>query len=201
LRDSVSSEQIGLKIFDVELNRHLPTDGLLSLSDEEADAAEADGALAGNRRYRDMRAMSWDELRGAIDAEARAINRIESAQRPAQEEEAFLEEREEMDDDVEELWGLDVGVASATVALSALGAAPVASCNAGAFGGYHLASRPQIIFYLDRARAEAIIELAEMAEVGVVVEEGMVVLFGRSVADIHTFACAALRRYGPRGAS
>jgi hypothetical protein len=49
------------------------------------------------------------------------------------------------------LWGLDIGVASATIALSALGAIPVGSCNAGGFGGHHQGAFPYVSFFLGGA--------------------------------------------------
>jgi hypothetical protein len=60
------------------------------------------------------------------------------------------------------LWGLDIGVASATIALSALGAIP-GSCNAGGFGGHHQAAYPYVSFFLGGISPEFVIPISRTA--------------------------------------
>ena len=105
------------------------------MSMEELEQAEEDGALAGNRSYHDLRGFSWEEVRAALDAEISVINRLKAAEDLEAEISALEDLQATSFEEEPALWGLDVGVAAATIALSAYGATPVSSCNAGAFGG------------------------------------------------------------------
>jgi hypothetical protein len=89
---------------------------------------------------------------------------------------------------------LDVGVASAVIALSALGATPFISCNAGSFGGVHPAGRPYVAFFVGAASPDILVELAEAAGVGLEVEDGVVRLYARTVLDLIKFADLAQAR-------
>ncbi|HXZ18009.1 MAG TPA: hypothetical protein VEH77_18950, partial [Roseiarcus sp.] len=100
------------------------------------------------------------------------------------------------------LWGLDVGVAAATIALSAYGATPVSSCNAGAFGGQHQAKHPYVAFYLPKALAAEIMHCAEESNVGLLCDEdGVAQIYGREEMDLHRFAETAWRRHRSSGSS
>jgi hypothetical protein len=132
------------------ITRILDPDTLGVLSEEDADRGEEDG-LEGNQQYRDLRGMSWAQVEAALRQEAAFFNRLAAAADLDEEAELIEEEREAADFPEDDLWGLDVGVISATLALSALGATPVSSCNAGGFGGHHVAAFPHVAFFLPRS--------------------------------------------------
>jgi hypothetical protein len=180
--------------FDVEIRRILDIDALEDLSDEEAEEADESGYLAGNQAYRDLRGWDWTAVGEALDVERGLIRRLQDAADPALEEELFNEERLQTIEPVEELWGLDVGVAAATIAISALGGSPVSSCNAGAFGNHHQARHPYVAFYLPKARGQQLLELAEAADVGLIVDAGLAQIYARTVVDLFRFAELAWTR-------
>jgi hypothetical protein len=92
-------------------------------------------------------------------------------------------------------FSLDVGVAAATIALSAYGATPVSSCNAGAFGGQHKARYPYVAFFLPSELAPEIILCAEASDVGLISDEsGIVRIYGREEMDLVRFAGTAWKR-------
>jgi hypothetical protein len=174
--------------------RDLDAEALAVLSDEEADAGEDDG-LQGNQQYRDMRGVTWDQVAGALEREAALIQRLAATVDLDTEAELYEEEREEAFLPEEDLWGLDIGVISATLALSALGATTFSSCNAGGFGGRHVALFPYVAFFLPREAAAEVMAIAEEADVGLdVVEGGIARVYGRADGDLHRFGQVALRR-------
>ncbi len=59
----------------------------------------------------------------------------------------------------EGLFGLDIGVASAVIALSAARCIPCSSCNGGAYGGSHQERHPVIAFYAENRADRAAIAL------------------------------------------
>lgn len=185
-----------VRIFDVETRRHLEVGALDVLTDAEAEAADEDGYLAGNHYYRDLRGWSWSDVRAMLAYEADLVAKIMSAPDPAAAEQTFEDEREIDEDSVEGLRGLDVGVGAAVTALSALGATPTISCNAGAFGAPHAASYPYVGFYLAEASPEVLLELAERADLGLEARDGLGHLYARSLSDLQRFAELALERFG-----
>jgi hypothetical protein len=185
-----------VRTFDVEIRRHLEVEALDVLTDAEAEAADEEGYLAGNHYYRDLRGWSWSDVRAMLAYEADLVAQIMSAPDPAACEQTFEEEREIDEDSVEGLRGLDVGVGAAVTALSALGATPTISCNAGAFGAPHAASYPYVGFYLSEASPDVLLELAERADVGLEARDGLGHLYARSLSDLARFAELALARFG-----
>ena len=175
--------------------RDLDVDGLAILSDEEADSGEDDG-LQGNQQYRDMRGITWGQVADAVKREAVLFQRFAASADVDQEAELYEEEREEAFLPEEDLWGLDIGVIGATLALSALGATTVSSCNAGGFGGRHVALFPHVAFFLPRGAAAEVMAIAVEADVGLdVVEGGIARLYGQQDYDLHRFGEVALRRH------
>jgi hypothetical protein len=179
--------------------RVLNPDTLEVLSEEDADRGEEDG-LEGNQQYRDLRGMTWAQVAAALLQEAEFFDRLAAAADLNEEAELIEEEREAADFPEDDLWGLDVGVISATLALSALGATPVSSCNAGGFGGQHVAAFPYVAFFLPRSAAAEVLAIAEEADVGVdVVEGGIARLYGGTDFGLHRFAQLALSRHDVEG--
>lgn len=182
------------RTYAVPIERQLDLDQLATLSDEEADSGEEDG-LQGNQQYRDLRGISWDQVATALQLEAALFERFATASDLNAEADLYAEEREEAMFPEEDLWGLDVGVIGATLALSALGAVTVSSCNAGGFGGHHVAAFPHVAFFLPRAMAAEVMAFAEDANVGLdLIADGVARLYGRTDYDLHRFGQAALRR-------
>ena len=184
----------GARTYPQPIVRDLDADQLGVLSDEDADHGEEDG-LEGNHQYRDLRAIDWDQVKAAVCQEAALFQRFAAAADIDDEAERYEEEREEADFPEDDLWGLDVGVIGATLALSALGATPFYSCNAGGFGGHHVAAFPHVAFFLPRAAAAEVMAIATQADVGLdLVEGGIARLFGQTDFDLHRFAEIALAR-------
>jgi hypothetical protein len=146
--------------FDVEVVREVDPG---ALGWPEPGEAQDETGLGCNRSYIDLRRQSWAEARRAIDLESQLIERIESASDP--EAEYGLVEDELFESD-EGLYGLDLGIAGAVIALSAAGCVPFASCNAGAFGGRHHESYPVIVFYARAEAVEALLAAAAEADIG-----------------------------------
>lgn len=185
----------GSRTYAVAIVRDLNVDKLAVLSDEEADSGEDDG-LQGNQQYRDMRGIAWSQVEDALGREAALFQRFAASADVDQEAELYEEERDEAFLPEEDLWGLDIGVIGATLALSALGATTVSSCNAGGFGGRHVALFPHVAFFLPREAAAEVMAIAAEAEVGLdVVEGGIARIYGRQDYDLHRFGEVALRRY------
>ena len=88
-------------------------------------------------------------------------------------------------------------VIAPTLALSAMGCTTVSSCNAGGFGGQHVAAFPYIAFFLPNGRVGEVLTFAERAGVGVdAVDGGIARLFADNDFGLHAFAKAALDHYG-----
>ena len=186
---------IGARLYPAPSEREIDLKALAVLSEEEADAGEDDG-LQGNQQYRDLRGISWDQVADALAAEAALIQRFRASDDIEAEAERYDEEREEAFLPEEDLWGLDVGVIGATLALSALGATTVSSCNAGGFGGFHVAQFPHIAFILPREIAGEVLAIAEAAGAGLAMTTGgLVCLSGRTDLDLHRFGEVALARH------
>ena len=188
--------------FAIEIRRELKLADLADASSEELEQAEDEGWLAGNRSYRDMRGFSWDEVRAALDTEIDVINRVKAAEDPEAELAAFEEFQATSFEDEPALRGLDIGVASATIAVSAYGATPVSSCNAGAFGGQHQARYPNVAFFLPKELASEVMLCAQESNVGLLCDEnGIAQIYGDGEMDLVRFAETAWRRHGSLGTS
>jgi len=172
------------------IQQTLDIDGLAVLTAEEADIADEEGLLAGNQHYQDLQTCDLDDLRFALKLERGLVERFRNAKDPAAEEVAFDGERE-ADDERAALWHLDVGVASAVLALVLLGGHTVLSCNGGEFGRVHTFSTPQIRAYLAAASADQLLDLARRAGVGVGQEGGLIVLYAHSCNAFMEFAAYA----------
>jgi hypothetical protein len=185
----------GSRTYPTPIVRALDVAALAVLADEDADAGEEDG-LQGNQQYRDMRGIGWDQVADALQREAALFQRFAACADLDEEAERYEEERDDAFLPEEDLWGLDIGVIGATLALSALGATTVSSCNAGGFGGHHVALLPYVVFFLPREAAAEVMVIAEEADVGLdLVEGGIARIYGRADGDLHRFAEIALRRH------
>lgn len=185
----------GARAYPQPIVRDLQLDDLAEITPEEADAGEAVG-LEGNQQYRDIRDVSWEFVAEAIAREKALFDRFAEAADVEEEAERYAEEIEEAIFPEEDLWGLDIGVIAAVMALSALGAVTVSSCNAGGFGRAHVEQFPLIAMFLPRHAAGEVMAIAEAADVGLdMLPGGRVRLYGRTDYDLHRFAETALARH------
>jgi hypothetical protein len=185
------------KTYPVAISRALDAGRLAALSDTEADEGEESGFLAGNQMYQDLRALSWADLAATIELEAAHIARLQAADDLDAAAEILDDERLDVNEPADGLWGLDIGVASAVVAFSVLGGTPVSSCNAGGFGGTHTAEHPYLAGYLPTAASGALMTAAVAADVGIAsTEDGLVQVFGRTDFDLLRFARSVIAMDG-----
>lgn len=170
--------------FDVDIERRV--DAAL-LGWPERGEAETDSGLGGNRAYIDLRRLTWSEAKRIYDFEGELITRIEAADDPYEQYEII---EEELYEEPEGIYGLDIGVASTVVALSACRCVPFTSCNAGALGGgSHLEWHPLVAFYAPAAVAELLLRTAEEAGVGLTNDEGgRLLVYARDIRDMRNFA-------------
>jgi hypothetical protein len=187
------------RIYPRTIVRILDPGKLAVLSEDDADRGEEDG-LEGNHQYRDLRGIDWVQVEAALKKEADLFDRLAAASDVDTEAELIEEERAVADFPEDDLWGLDIGVISATLALSALGATPFFSCNAGGFGGHHVAVFPHVTFFLPRSTAAEVLAIAKAADVGLdLVEGGTARVYGQTDFDLHRFASCALNRHREAG--
>jgi len=177
----------------VAIGQTLDVSRLATLSNADADEAEETGYLAGNQMYQDLRGYGWGDVAAAIEVEHRFIARLQAADDLDDEAQRIDDERLDCFEPSDGLWELDIGVAAATIALSALGATPVGSCNAGGFGGHHQARYPYVAFYVNPGAADLILALARGADVGLRGDEtGLAQIYGAGDLDLLRFAETAL---------
>jgi hypothetical protein len=183
--------------YPVAIDQVLDVAHLAPLSDVEADEADESGYLAGNQMYQNLRGYSWGDVAAAVEIERRFIARLQAADDVDNEAQQIDDERLDCFEPSDGLWDLDIGVAAATIALSALGATPVGSCNAGGFGGHHQAQYPYVAFYLDAGAAELTLALARAAGIGLRGDEtGPAQIYGAGDLDLLRFAETALSSQG-----
>ena len=142
--------------------------------------SESDLASEGHfvRGYMDMRGLTWEDACETLTLERDILTRATGDLSAAGESLS--------DDEYHALYGLDVGVVAAVVALSAANCAPFTSCNGGV--GHHEA-HPCIGFCCRKGRVRNLLKAAEFARCGLVSREsGFVVLYADSVAPLLLFA-------------
>jgi|GEM_PF-1557001 len=170
--------------FEVDIERKVD---VTLLGWPERAEADMDSGLGCNRSYIDLRGLTWTEAKRVYRAEDEFIARIEAADDPDEEYEAI---EEELYQDPEGIYGLDIGVASTVVALSASRCVPFTSCNAGALGGgTHHEWHPLVAFYAPSAVIELLLRCAEASAVGLTNHEGArLLVYARDIRDMRNFA-------------
>lgn len=103
---------------------------------------------------------------------------------------------DELYEDPDGIYGLDIGVASTVVALSAARCLPFASCNGGAYGGgRHHEWHPLVAFFGRPQMAALLLECAEQSGVGICSRPaGDVLVYAADVRDMRSFADALMQR-------
>lgn len=102
--------------------------------------------FCGNQSYRDLRGLGWRQFQAALARERATIAEYEAMD---PEDRRYAEE-EWPDDDrrIQDLMGLEIGVASLGIAISAAGGIPFSSCNGSAFYSEgHLEPVPVVGFF------------------------------------------------------
>jgi len=173
--------------FDVSIVRKIEAE---QLGWPAAGAAGHDSGLGCNRMYDDLRRLSWAEAKRVFALEGSLIARMESGADIAEEWATIEDELSESDQGI---YGLDLGVASTVVSLSAAKCVPFSSCNAGAFGERHQEIYPLVAFY---ALAQAVKLLSESAEEAAIGLEGndYLVAYADDIRKIREFAQSLIRR-------
>lgn len=182
--------------FPVEIRRDLDEAKLAQISDDELEDAESEGSVAGNHAYQDLRGFSWRDVEVALFRERSIIDRLKAAPDLEAAAADFEETRAQWIDEQEALFDLDVGVAAAVIALSAMGAVPIASCSAGAFGGHHVAAYPYIAFFVCGARVDDVMSYAMRAGVGLEADaSGIAQIFSNDSTGLTRFAEIAVAHH------
>lgn len=189
---------VGMADDDQQMGTHgaaagqaLDLTGLAVLSVAEIEAAEDEGFLAGNQEYLDLSFLSVTDLADCISREDQLLGQFRGAPDSGAAERAFLANRE-VQDDVEALWHLDVGVAAATVALIASGAHPFLSCNGGVLGAHHSRPHPLVRFYLQNLAPRHLGDWLAGSGLSLSNEEGILVLHAERLEPFSVFARLAL---------
>lgn len=180
-----------MKEEEVEIVREVDL-SLLSWPDRE---------IAGNLReedyfargYIDLRRRSWKEAKEALELEEKLFRDWQEQSGKVTFDE-YIDQISE-DDDLWPLFGLDPGVASAVLSLSASGCIPVTSCNGE---DKHLERYPIVLFWLRKERVIEILQIAEVSECGLVHAEngwlGQVLLYSTNLLHMMHFAKLLIER-------
>lgn len=152
-----------------------------------SDRVEDDRHPLGNHDYRDLRWISPYDAERVAELESELVERVRGAASP--EDEMKLVD-DELYEDPDGLLGLDLGVAGAVAALASIGCIPVASCNGGAFGGWHHEDHPLVAFYAPRTLVPTLLRSATEASVGLDNHEGALLLYADGVDGLMAFAGA-----------
>jgi hypothetical protein len=144
-------------------------------------------------RYVDLRRLPWSEAKRVYALEEELIARIEISDDPKREHEIIEDELYE--DPEEGIYGLDIGIASTVVALSASRCVPFSSCNTGAFGDFHHEGYPVVAFYGRPEMLVLLLESAETSGVGLCNEDrGGLVVHAADIRHMRRFAHALIQR-------
>jgi len=138
-----------------------------------------------NRAYVDLRGASWKEVKQVLALEEAILQRLAA-------ESGGERDNEITDDESERLFYLDVGVASAALALSAARCVPITSCCGGEG---HTEAYPLVVFRCRRERVPDLLEAAEEAGCGIVNADcGMLMVYAGDVDQMLGFARGLMAR-------
>ncbi len=176
--------------FDVEIVRRLDS---VALTWPERHEAVTDSGLGGNRCYQDLRGFTWAEAKRVYRYEADLISRLEKTSDPESEYHSI---EDELYEDPDGIYGLDIGVASTVAALSAARYLPFTSCNGGAYGGgRHHEWHPLVAFFGRPQMAALLLECAEQSGAGISSRpSGDILVYATDVRDMRGFADAVIQR-------
>ena len=173
--------------FDVEYNADFDSSDLRM--PEEGLMKHETGLLC-NHHYSDMRGMSWDEAKEALEIEKHIVEQADQKSRTKDEfEEAINRLVDEKADNWVSLKELEVGVAAATIVFSAAGGAPVSSCR-----GHQLNEKPHpyIGGWIDKKQADILINICKDCNVSIssyIWEHNKgVIISSRNIKEMMVFA-------------
>jgi len=171
--------------FEIEIRRVIDRNYLRW---PERGEAGAERNLGCNREYQDLRGFSWRDAERVAKFESQLISRLEAVTNAEEEYEEIIDELYEDD---EGLFGLDIGVAAVVVGLSAAGCIPCTSCNAGAYGGTHHEQYPLVAFFAKPTHIALLLQCAEETCVGLENDEsGIIIVYAKDIRDMLAFATA-----------
>jgi hypothetical protein len=173
--------------FDAEIVRRVDARRLVG----PARGETGDGSGLGcNRTYVDMQRFSWADAKRVTVLEQEFMARIVSIADTDPASEALEDEILEGE---RYLYGLDLGVASTVVALSAARCIPFSSCNAATFGGHHQEKYPLVAFYARAQMIDLLIASAEEAEIGLQ-DNGYLVAYADDLRKLGQFSRSLISR-------
>lgn len=144
-----------------------------------------------NHSYEDLRGLSWQEARETLETERSLMLRINDSEDAVATMDEIADEFYE--DPGLDPYGLDVGVASTVVALSALGCVPLSSCNGGCYGDFHHESYPLVVFCAKPIHVPDLIKAATTADVDLKNDaDGMLIVHTDDIVRLSEFARALI---------
>ena len=148
----------------------MPRSTIASLQPDQlawpSDADAASDSLEANHYYMpDIRLARWEDVDRVFELEEEILPSLVTAADPQAEWEKKSDRIAGRSSDVaDDLFvALDPGIASATLALGAIGCIPFWSCNGGAFGGDHASDRPEVKFFARPSHVSALKAAAKKA--------------------------------------
>jgi len=168
---------------DVEIRRTVDSALLVPLTDAQAST---ESGMMLNHHYVDVRGCSLADARLALAEEAEALEQLEAADWAGDVADQLMDDAYH---ESEFLFGFDIGTTGAIHALSAAGATPITSCNGGVIDGEkHSCDVPTILFSATADILPRILRAADVAEVGLINNDGHVELFADWLPKFHAFA-------------
>ena len=174
-------------VFDIEIVRRFEVSRLRWPA--RGQASDGTG-LGGNLSYADFRRFSWSDTSRIINKEQELTRNIEVFADSEPDSDSLAEEIIESE---RYLHGLDLGVASTVIALSAARCIPFSSCNGGAFGDEHEEKFPLVAFFARPQMAELLNASAEEADIALQGEEHLIA-YANDVRKMQRFARALIVR-------
>jgi len=153
-----------------------------------------------NHDYTDMRGDSWRQYTQAFDTEKKVIEYADKNSKTIREFEKILEGISNSEDfDLGALDGLDVGIASLTIALSATGCAPISSCRSHPNSTY--VDRPTVAFFAGPQIARKLLRLTKDMPIGLFsddIEQGYngILVFSNSIISMMDYGQKLYKNLG-----
>lgn len=152
-----------------------------------------DAGLGLNREYQDLRGASWKSAKMALEEERRVILQIETSLNPEVIYDDYEDERFAEGEDL--LFGLDIGVASTVLSLSAARCIPFSSCNGAAFFGHHKERHPLVAFFARREALPLLSQAANESNAGLSSNEyGELIVYSNHIRSMLSFSTAIIKR-------
>lgn len=149
--------------------------------------AETRHTFPANRDYMDLRGLSLAQLDAVLALERDAFAHLEAAHYSA----PAIDEADRLQRRCSVVPGLDFGIGSSVVALSALGCVPVMSCRGRSLGPHaHQFPAPMVTFYARKAHVPRILDAVKSTGVFIVNSGGKLEVYSDDLRKMHAFAQA-----------